>query len=295
MNNIRGIFSALITPMRADESIDYDMIGRLVERQIAQGVGGFYCCGSSGEALLLSLEERKRIVSTVLKVVDGRVPVIAHVGTIRTANAVELASSAYSAGVAAVSMIPPYCYKFSQDEIIGYYEDIVAKSGAPVIIYNIPQFTGVSFTKDNARRLLENPKVVGVKHTSTDLYALERMRSAFPDKVHFNGFDEMFLSALAAGADSAIGTTVNLFAPRFNSIRRLFLQGSMAQALVEQEKVNQGVELFVCHGIFNAVKYAFSLEGLACGQCRAPFRPLTALAKQEIRKGMERLSSALSS
>ncbi len=295
MDKIRGIYSALITPMHADESVDYEMIARLVERQISQGVGGFYCCGSSGEALLLSLEERKRIAATVVKAVAGRVPVIAHVGTIRTADAVELAASAYGDGVVAVSMIPPYYYKFSQDEIIGYYEDVVVKSGAPVIIYNIPQFTGVAFTKDNSRRLLENPKVVGVKHTSTDLYALERMRSAFPDKVYFNGFDEMFLSALAAGADSAIGTTVNLFAPRFNLIRQLFLQGEMSQALVEQEKVNQGVELFVRHGIFNAVKYALSLDGLECGRCRAPFKPLTAQAQVEIRQGMEMLSCSLSS
>ena len=148
-----------------------------------------------------------------MKAAAGRVPVIAHVGIILTT------------------------------------EEVITHTNAPVIIYNIPQFTGVAFTKDNAHRLLDNPEVVGVKHTSTDLYVLERMRSAYPNKVYFNGFDEMFLSALVAGADPAIGTTINLFALRFTLIRDLYRKGAMAQALVEQEKVNRGVELLVKYGI----------------------------------------------
>jgi N-acetylneuraminate lyase len=289
MDKIRGIFSALITPMHSDESVDYDMLATLVEYQYSKGVEGFYCCGSSGEALLLSLEERKKITRTVLKAVAGRLPVIAHVGTIRTADVVELATDAISAGASAVSMIPPYYYKFTQDEIIGYYEDIIAKTQAPVIMYNIPQFTGIAFTKDNAKRLLENPMVVGVKHTSLDLYALERMRNAYPDKIFYNGFDEMYLSALAIGADAAIGTTVNLFAPRFIKIRELYKKGDFKQALVEQEKVNSGVELLVRHGIFNGVKYAFTSMGYDCGSCRAPFKPLTDEARIEIKNMLHNL------
>jgi N-acetylneuraminate lyase len=289
MDKIRGIFSALITPMHSDESVDYGMLATLVEYEYSKGVEGFYCCGSSGEALLLSLEERKKITRTVLKAVAGRLPVIAHVGTIRTMDAIELAADAMSAGASAVSMIPPYYYKFTQEEIIGYYEDIILKTQAPIIIYNIPQFTGIAFTKDNARRLLENPKVVGVKHTSQDLFALERMQAAYPDKIYYNGFDEMYLPALAIGADSAIGTTVNLFASRFIKIRNLYGKGDFKGALVEQEKVNRGVELLVRHGIFNGVKHAFTTMGYPCGSCRAPFRPLTDKARLEIESMLQYL------
>jgi Dihydrodipicolinate synthase/N-acetylneuraminate lyase len=84
VTDLRRIFSALVTPMRDDESIDVEVLRELVERQIARGVEGFYCCGSSGEALLLSLDERSDVVRAVVDQVNGRVPVIAHVGTIRT-------------------------------------------------------------------------------------------------------------------------------------------------------------------------------------------------------------------
>lgn len=88
-----------------------------------------------------------------------------------------------SAGALAVSMIPPYYYKFSMDEIMGYYEDVIrAIPDVPAIVYNIPQFTGVEFSKENAGRLLSNENIVGIKHTSTNLYSLERMGQAFPGK-----------------------------------------------------------------------------------------------------------------
>ena len=119
------IWSALITPTNEDESVNYEALERIVELQIQDGAEGFYCCGSSGEGLLLTLEERKQVLEHVLKAADGRVPVISHVGTIRTRDVVDLARHAMSAGALAVSMIPPYYYKFSMDEIMGYYEDVI--------------------------------------------------------------------------------------------------------------------------------------------------------------------------
>lgn len=282
MKQLRGIYSALITPMDKNEEVNLNVLKNLVLWQLSQGVEGFYCCGSSGEALLLSIDERERIVETTTETVSGKVPVIAHVGTLRTADTVRLARHAIDCGASAVSMIPPYYYKFTREEILGYYKDVIRQAKVPVIIYNIPQFTGISFNKENAGILLENDLVIGVKHTSTDLYGLERMHSAYPEKIYFNGFDETFLSALAAGADSAIGTTVNLFAPRFLRIRQMFLEGKMTEALSEQTKVNTCVELLVKYGIFNGVKYALSFHGLECGQCRAPFMALEDEAKQKI-------------
>lgn len=284
---LSGIYTALVTPMDDDEQVNFSVLKDLVEYQLDKGVEGFYCCGSSGEALLLTLEERMKIIETVVNQVNGKVPVISHVGTIRTRDVITLAKQASDAGAAAVSMIPPYYYKFSQEEIIGYYEDVVRAAGVDTIIYNIPQFTGISFTKENAGSLLENVKIIGVKHTSTDLYGLERMRHSFPDKLYFNGFDETFLSALSAGADSAIGTTVNLFAPRFLQLRSLFREGRMEEALALQTDINTCVEIFVKYGIFNGVKYALSLKGFPSGTCRAPFKSLSEEGKTKIAEMME--------
>jgi len=270
------IFSALITPMDNNEQVNHTALRELVEAQIRDGVEGFYCCGSSGEGLLLTIEERKKVLETVIDQVRGRVPVISHVGTIRTADTIELAVHAKKSGAAAVSMIPPYYYRFSMDEINDYYEAVVnAVPDMKVIIYNIPQFTGIDFNKDNAGKLLANPNIIGIKFTSFNLYSLERIGDAYPDKLLFNGFDEQFLAALSVGASATISTTVNLFAPTFIELKKLFEEGRMTEAFEKQKIINKRVETMLKTNIFSAVKYGWTLRGIDCGNCRAPFRPLT--------------------
>lgn len=282
---LNRIWSALITPMNSDESVNYTALEEIVDQQIKDGVEGFYCCGSSGEALLLTAEERKQVLEHTLKAAAGRVPVISHVGTIRTRDVIELADHALSAGAMAVSMIPPYYYKFSMDEIMRYYEDVIeAIPDAPVIVYNIPQFTGVEFSKNNAYRLLSNENIVGIKHTSTNLYSLERIGQEFPGKALINGFDEQFLGALSMGAGATIGTTVNLFAPLFVKVRDAFQAGDMAEAYAWQHAINLRVEGTVKVGIFSAMKYGWTVRGVDCGACRSPFGALNKEAKDKIRE-----------
>ena len=281
--------------MRPDESIDLDVLAELVERQLARGVEGFYCCGSSDEALLLSLKERKAVVRTVMTTVAGRVPVIAHVGTIRTDDVVELARDAEEAGVDAVSMIPPYYYHFTVDEVVAYYETVLGKCGLPVMLYNIPQFTQFAFDKRNAGSLLENPRVIGLKHTAHDMYSLERMRSAYPEKILFNGFDEVYLASLSAGADATVGTTVNLQPELFLRVRSLFEQGEILRAQEVQRQINDVVEELVAHGVFSAAKYLAGYPDLDCGRCRAPFRPLDDDDKNSLDRLGERLHAYIGS
>lgn len=283
--DFKRIWSALITPTNADESVNYHALEQVVDAQIADGVEGFYCCGSSGEGLLLTLDERKQVLEHVLKAADGRVPVMSHVGTIRTKDVIDLAQHAMSAGALAVSMIPPYYYKFSMDDIMEYYEDVIrAVPNVPAIVYNIPQFTGVEFSKDNAGRLLGNENIVGIKHTSTNLYSLERIGQAFPGKALINGFDEQLLGALSMGSCATIGTTVNLFAPLFHKVRDAFDRGDIAEAYRWQHAINLRVEATVKLGIFNAMKYGWTLRGIDCGFCRAPFRPLDDAARKTMQE-----------
>ena len=157
------IFSALELPMKPDERLDYDALSQLIEYELSIGVEGFYCMGSSGEALLLSLDERKQALEHIMSAVQGRVPVIAHVGTIRTADAISLACHAASLSVDAVSMIPPYYYKFSMAEITAYYRDVMdAVPELPMIVYNIPQFTGIEFNKGSGCQAhLQQPLLPG--------------------------------------------------------------------------------------------------------------------------------------
>lgn len=271
-----SIFSALITPMYENEEINYQALRSLVDAQLGIGAEGFYCCGSSGEALLLTIEERKKVLETVIDQVNGRAPVIAHVGTIRTNDVINLAKHAKSIGVNAVSMIPPYYYKFSFGEIFSYYKDVInAVPNLQVIIYNIPQFTGIEFDKNNARELLKISEVMGIKFTSTNLFGMERFIDAFPQKMIFNGFDEQYLAAISMGSSGTIGTTVNLFAPLFVQVREYFQQGDFSSAYKVQQAINNKIELMLKTNIFAAVKFGWTLRGIDCGNCRAPIKKLS--------------------
>lgn len=287
------VFSAIVTPMREDESIDVDVLRELVHRQIARGVEGFYCCGSSGEALLLTSDERETVVRTVVEQVAGRAPVIAHVGTIRTADAIRLTRTAATDGVDAVSLIPPYYYRWTAEEVNRYYQAVIDAAEVPVILYNIPQFTSIAFDKTNAGALLDQDAVIGMKNTAHDMYALERLTTAYPDKVFFNGFDEVYLSALAAGARATVGTTVNIQPELFLRLRAAFDAEDLATARRFQTQINDTVEELVAHGVFQSAKYLAGDADLPTGNCRQPFTPLTTGDRQALDQLRERIADAI--
>lgn len=278
----RGIISAVVTPMHADESVNYAALETLAHAQLARGVEGFYCCGSSGEGPLLRFDERKQVLATLVNAAQGKVPVIAHVGTPRTQDAVELAKSAEQDGASAVSLVPPYYYKYSREEIIAYYRRVLDAISIPVILYNIPQFTGVELDSLTAEALLGVEQVLGVKHTSHNLYSLERMIARYPDKVFFNGFDEIFLSSLAAGATATVGTTVNLQPELFLALRTAFRQGDIPKAQRLQQQINEVVENLVARGVFQSAKYLAGKGVVDTGPTREPFVALTATQREEL-------------
>ena len=278
----RGIISAVVTPMHADESVNYAALETLAHAQLARGVEGFYCCGSSGEGPLLRFDERKQVLATLVNAAQGKVPVIAHVGTPRTQDAVELAKSAEQDGASAVSLVPPYYYKYSREEIIAYYRRVLDAISIPVILYNIPQFTGVELDSLSAEALLGDEQVLGVKHTSHNLYSLERMIARYPDKVFFNGFDEIFLSSLAAGATATVGTTVNLHPELFLALRTALRQGDIPKAQRLQQQINEVVENLVARGVFQSAKYLAGKGVVDTGPTREPFVALTATQREDL-------------
>lgn len=207
---------------------------------------------------------------------------ISHVGAVRTADAVYLAQHAELDGADAVSLVPPYYYKFSKAEIIAYYRKVLSAISIPIIIYNIPQFTAVELDADIAGALLTDEQVLGVKHTSHNLYSLERMVAKYPEKVFFNGFDEIYLSALSAGATTTIGTTVNLQPERFIAVCDAFRRGNFALARALQQKINDMVAFMVECGIFQSAKYLAGRHLTDLGPVRAPFTPLTPAQKKAL-------------
>ncbi|HPO81510.1 MAG TPA: N-acetylneuraminate lyase [bacterium] len=287
MKKLEGVVSALVTPFDDGDNIREDSIRRIINYNLKNGVSGFYVCGSTGESLLLTLDERKRILEIVKDEVKDRAFIIANIGCMGTKFSIELAKHAEEVGVDAISSFPPIYYKFSFDEIKQYYFDIADSVNVPLIIYYIPSFTNVEMSLENFSELLEHKNIIGVKFTSMNLFMLERIK-ALSNKTIFNGFDEVFLGGLSLGADGMIGSTCNIVPAIIRGIYDSFRSKEMEKAYIYQQKLNEIINDIKDFGIIPATKAILSLIGIECGKPRKPFK---ALEEEEI----ARLSSLMKS
>lgn len=278
----KGIFPALLTPFDKEDRINRKVLEEITEYSINKGVDGFYVGGSTAEAFLLTEDERMEVMEIVSQAAHGRVTLIAHIGCISTTQAIRLAQKAKELGYDAISSVAPFYYKFSFAEIKKYYFDIVDAVDLPMFIYNFPAFSGVTLTADNIGEFLQDDRFLGVKHTSNDYFALEQFKTDFPNKIVYNGFDEMFMAGLSMGADGAIGSTFNVMAEKFIKIRQLFKDNKVEEAREIQKEANVIIRALCKVGVMQGEKALMEALGFDMGPARAPFLPLTETQKKEL-------------
>lgn len=284
----KGIFPALVTPFDELGKFHVNAMAEIIEMNIEKGVNGFYVGGSTGESYLLSPEERKTVLEAVMKIVDGRVDVIANIGMFSTVQSIELAKHADSVGVSAISAVPPFYFKFGIEEYVEYYNNLVEETNALLIIYNVPALSGIHFSRQDIEKMFQNDKIIGLKHTSYDLFQMQKIMEVNPDKTVFIGHDEIFLSAYAAGARAAIGSTFNFMSEKFIRMEQLFQERKLEEALHIQGEVNDVVEVLSEIGVFKGVKEALRLQGIDAGTCRKPFLPLKRAQIEKLHQVLER-------
>ncbi|MCD6343235.1 MAG: N-acetylneuraminate lyase [Spirochaetaceae bacterium] len=283
INRFKGLLPALLTPYDKNGKISSDSLQKLIDNCIGQGVDGFYVGGSTGEAFLLTTEERKLLIKLAMEAVAGKKPVICQVGAVGTDIAIDLAQWAEKNGADAISAVAPFYYPFSKEQILNHYTAITDSVSIPMIVYNIPGLSGVSLSEDDFKRLYEHDRIIGVKHTHHNLYEMERIKSIDPERLVFFGFDEVTLAGVAMGADGAIGSTFNLMAAQYIRLRELFNQGKNTEALEKQKMINNIISTMIPMGVFTALKYAItSRRGIPMGEVRAPFTPLSGSEKSRL-------------
>lgn len=282
-NRFAGIFPALLTPFDKNGKINEKELLRLVDYNAKKGVRGFYVCGSTGEAFLLSTEERKEVMR-IVKEAAPDLTLIAHIGSLNESDAISLGKHARALGYDAVSSVAPYYYKFSFEEIKGYYTRLADASELPMLVYHIPAFSGVSMGMKEMRVFLEDERFMGIKYTSNDFFTLEQCKSAFPHKIVYNGYDEMLSAGLAMGADGGIGSTYNFMAEKFVKIYELFRAQRLEEARAIQKEANRIITVLCRFGVMQAEKEVLNQLGFDFGECRPPFAPLSEEAKAVIAK-----------
>ena len=279
----KGIFTALLTPFDKDDKINEKALEQLVRHNLKLGVKGFYVCGSTGEAFLLNTEERKQVME-IVKSTAPEATLIAHIGSVDERQALTLAKHAADLSYDAISSVAPFYYKFSFNEIKDYYFRLAEGSGMPMLVYHIPAFSGVQMGVKDLSKVLEDDKFIGIKYTSNDFFMLEQCKTAFPEKLVYNGYDEMFLSGLAMGADGAIGSTYNFMADKFVKIHQLYGEGKMAEAKAVQQEANRIITVLCDIGVMQAEKEVMNQLGMDFGVCRHPFGEANEAQKERIAK-----------
>ena len=279
----KGIFTALLTPFDENNKINEKALERLIKHNLGMGVKGFYVCGSTGEAFLLSTDERKQVME-IVKSCAPDATLIAHIGSINEAEAAELAAHAEKLNYDAISSVAPFYYKFSFEEIKNYYYRIANSVELPMLVYHFPAFSGVNMGIAEMAQFLQNDKFMGIKFTSNDFFTLEQCKSMFPNKVVYNGFDEMFLSGISMGADGGIGSTYNFMADKFVAMQKLFGENNILEAQKIQKETNRIITLLCKIGVMQAEKEVLNQLGLDFGECRRPFGSPNAEQKEIIAK-----------
>jgi len=272
-DRIEGVMPALVTPYNTDGSVSVEMTRKLVGYLIEQGAHGFFVCGSTGEGLLLSSDERKLMVQTVVDEVAGQVPVIVHVGAPGTDMAVDLAKHAKAAGATAVSSLPPIYYRVGLDGIMKHIRRIAEAAELPTYYYHIPRLTGVELTGDELVEAFTNvPGLVGLKFTHSDMFLLWWIIETSGGQLAvLNGSDQMLFHGLSTGACGGIGSTYNYQMRTMVSIYKAVKAGNFEAAKQAQWKANQVVRVLFRNGPSTATEKAImKLLGFDVGPTRDP-------------------------
>lgn len=294
-SHLEGLIAATFTPFFPNGELNLDVIPEYARRLKKEGVKGIFVCGSSGEGLLMGIEERKAVAEAWMPFSENQFRVIIHVGSTSTAIARELSSHAASIGADAIGCMGPCCFQPKDAHTLSAFCAEVASSApdTPFYYYHIPGTSGVHVKMDEF--LVEAgktiPNLAGIKYTSPALMEMQEcmnMENGRFDILH--GQDEALLAGITFGAKAAIGTTYNFMAPVFNKLVEKFRQKQHEEALEIQRKANQVIKIMLSTGsAISGGKAMMKINGIDCGPCRLPLTSLSDTQEKQLMNQLEEI------
>jgi 4-hydroxy-tetrahydrodipicolinate synthase len=288
-----GILPALVTPFTDDgKAIDEEKLRVLVNHCIELGVHGVVPCGTTGEFINMTKEEKKCVIEIVVDEVNGRIPVVAGTGTSGTDQAVEMTKYAKDVGADAALIVTPFYLKPADRGIYEHYYTIASEVDLPIILYNIPQCTGLPLPWQMIEDLAQIPNIVGVKDSSGQLSFILAVLEKVRDKINvLCGHDEVVVAALAAGCSGAILASANVIPDIWVQIYNHVKKGELENARQLQYKVQKIARIIAGSGVVGA-KEALNMMKIKVGPVRKPLSvggELTYEAKEELRLDLEKI------
>lgn len=282
-----GTYTAIITPFSVDGSVDYDALGRLIERQAAAGVAGIVPVGTTGESPTLSFDEHSRVIEHTIELCRGRMAVIAGTGANSTAEAVDLTRRALEAGADATLQVTPYYNKPNQEGLYRHFA-AVAELGLPVVLYNVPGRTSREIAVETIARLSSHPSIAAVKEAGGSVDRVSAILDAC-DITVLSGDDPLTLPMMAVGATGVVSVASNVVPEAVVQLTSAMLEGDLRSAAQVHAKYYR---LF-CDMFMDTnpipVKTAMAMMGLCEEAFRLPLCSMSDPLKDRLRGVLERL------
>lgn len=285
-----GIVPPIVTPLLGRDTLDVAGLERLVENVIAGGVSGLFLLGTTGEAPSLSYRLRRELVERVCRQNASRVPLFVGITDTAFVESLELARHAAEAGADAVVLAPPYYLPPGQPELQEYLEHLLAELPLPLFLYNFPGLTKVTIELETVRRLLDQPRVAGIKDSSGNLIyfkRLARMAKARPDWTLLMGPEELLADAVFAGGHGGVNGGANVFPQLYVELCRAAQAGDLARARELQGRVLRVSEALYTVGrhpsaVIKGIKCALSCLNLCSDVMAEPFHHFEAAERRRI-------------
>ncbi|WP_411388038.1 4-hydroxy-tetrahydrodipicolinate synthase [Rossellomorea vietnamensis] len=281
--NFGRVSTAMVTPFDRKGNIDFTKTTQLIHYLIENGSDSLVVAGTTGESPTLTKEEKVALFRHVVKVVNGRIPVIAGTGSNNTHASIELTKKAEEAGVDAVMLVAPYYNKPSQEGMYQHFKVIAESTSLPVMLYNIPGRSSVNVSPETIIRLSKIENIVAVKEASGDLDSMTDIISHTTDDfMLYSGDDGLTLPVLSIGGAGIVSVASHVIGNEMQEMVSSFLGGNITEAAQLHQKL-----LPIMKGLFTSpnptpVKTALQMKGLDVGSVRLPLIPLTEVERAKL-------------
>ncbi len=285
----KGAGVAIVTPMNADESVNYEKLQQLLEEQIAAGTDAVIICGTTGESACLTVEEHLDVIKACIDYVNHRIPVIAGTGSNCTRDAIHMSKEAEQMGADGLLCVTPYYNKATQKGLIEHYTKISDAVHTPIILYNVPSRTGCNLMPETIAYLAEHTENVrAVKEASGNISQIAKVKALAGDQIDlYSGNDDQIVPLLSLGGIGVISVLSNVAPRQTHEICQAWFDGEIEKSARLQLEALEIIDALFCEVNPIPVKTAMNLMGKEVGPLRAPLCGMDEKNLARLKKAME--------
>ena len=286
---LKGMGVAIVTPFKADKSVDFDALSLLLDFHIESGTEFLVALGTTAETATLTMDEQNQIVRFIVQKVKGKLPVVVGMGSNDTQGLIKSIKTFDFQGVHSVLSVTPYYSKPTQEGLYQHFVALSEVSPIPIILYNVPGRTGVNMTAQTTLRIAHECKnVIGIKDAHSDIEQVKAIVKSAPEGFHvLSGDDAMTVDFIKEGAVGVISVLGNAFPKEFKSIVHAALNGECDMARDAYKQLMHCCELLFVEGNPAGVKCVLYLLGYLQNYLRLPLTPVSAATEKALKHEIE--------